>query len=77
MTGATYYLFYRTEDMDKFRKYDLRDDVPAVRFNFSTMVEDNDYTRMCLQDVADRHIDEGMVIQMRDQWHNIIFETKQ
>lgn len=76
MNGATYYLYYRTEDMDRFRKYDLRDDIPAVRFNFSTMVEDSDYTRMKLQDVADRHIEEGMVIQMRDQWHNVIFETE-
>lgn len=76
MSGATYYVFYKTESMSRFKKYDLDDDIPAVRFNFSTMVEDSDYTRMKLQDVADRHIEEGMVIQMRDQWHNVIFETE-
>ena len=77
MKGATYYVFYKTEDMPKFKKYDLMDDIPAVRFSCSKMIEDNDYSRMRLQEVADRHIDEGMVIQMRDQWNNIIFETKQ
>lgn len=76
MSGATYWVLYKTEDMGRFKAYDLRDDIPAVRFNCATMVEDNDYTRMRLQDVADRHIDEGMVIQMRDQWHNVIFETE-
>jgi hypothetical protein len=76
MNGATYYVCYKTEDMPRFKKYDFEDDIPAVRFNFSTMVEDSDYTRMKLQDVADRHIEEGMVIQMRDQWNNVIFETE-
>lgn len=77
MKGATYYVFYKTEDMPKFKKYDLMDDIPAVRFSCATMIEDNDYSRMRLQEVADRYIDEGMVIHMRDQWNNIIFETIQ
>lgn len=73
---STFRVFYKDEWMPRFKVYDLQDDIPAVRFNYSTMVEDSDYTRMRLQEVADRHSEDGMVIQMRDQWHNVIFETE-
>lgn len=76
MSGATYYVFYKTESMSRFKKYDLEDDIPAVRFHCATMIEDSDYSRMRLQAVADRHSDEGMIVSMRDQWNNIIFETE-
>lgn len=43
---------------------------------FATQYQNDEYSRMTLQDIADASRADGMVIQLRDTRGNVVFETE-
>lgn len=70
-----YSVYVRFGGDDRFRAYSLEDDC-SVSARFATQMMNDEYSRMTLQDIADVNREDGMVIQLRDNRGNVMFETE-
>lgn len=71
-----YYVYVRFGFDSRFRAYSLEDDCSVSNLMFATQMTNDVYNRMTLQDIADDNRADGMVIQLRDNRGNVMFETE-
>lgn len=71
-----YYVYVRFGGDSRFRAYLLEEDCSVSNIRFATQYQNDEYSRMTLQDIADANRADGMVIQLRDTKGNVVFETE-
>lgn len=71
-----YYVYVRFGGDCRFRAYSFEEDCSVSNLMFATQYQNDEYSRMILQDIADTNRADGMVIQLRDTKGNVVFETE-
>ncbi len=74
VSGAMCYTYAKMDDMRTYRAMDINEGAFVGNLIYCTVLEDNEYHRGKLQELADMNREIGLVLQLRRN-NKVIFET--